>query len=220
VFGPVLAGWATTSLGFEGAARAVGTGSCAFALVAAAYFGAVKPIPRWASAAHFTFTERRAVSGERGACAERCERVRGSAASGETRETSDATVSQYSGILRSLDVARGATARAAVPPVRADAPGPTRLARASPPPMLADARAPALLADESLPPVLADARAPALLALGSLPPVLADPFPRALLAEIPSVGLAVHARLAAPRPPVRARTLPERRGHGGTRGRL
>ena len=58
VFGPVLAGWATTSLGFEGAARAVGTGSCAFAVVAAAYFGAVKPIPRWASAAHFTFTER------------------------------------------------------------------------------------------------------------------------------------------------------------------
>ena len=77
-------GGATTRLGFEGAARAVGTGSCAFAVVAAAYFGAVKPIPRWASAAHFHL--HRAVSGASGASRRACgERAREHAVS-ETRD--------------------------------------------------------------------------------------------------------------------------------------
>ena len=105
-------------------------------------------------------------------------------------------------------------------PVLADARAPALLARASHPPVFADARAPALLARFSLPPVFADARAPALLAVVSLPPVLADPLPRALLAEVPSLALAVHARLAAPCPPGLARTLPEGWGHGGTRDGL
>jgi hypothetical protein len=96
----------------------------------------------------------------------------------------------------------------------------TVLAPASLPPVLADAPAPALLAPASLPPVLADAPSPALLALASHPPVLADPSPRALLAEIPSLPPAVHARLATRLHPGRARTLPEGRGHGGTRSGL
>ena len=106
-----------------------------------------------------------------------------------------------------------------LPPVLADARAPALLADGSPPAVLADARAPALLALASLPPVLADARALALLAVSSRPSVLADPFPRALLAEIPSLLLAVHARLAASPHLAFAQPLPERRSHGGTRGR-
>ena len=45
-------------------------------------------------------------------------------------------------------------------------------------------------------------------------------LPRALLAEVPSLALAVHARLAAPCPPDLARTLPEGWGHGGRRAGL
>ena len=111
-------------------------------------------------------------------------------------------------------------ARMSLPPVLADAPTPALFAHASLPPVLADARAPALLARMSHPPVLADARAPALLARMSLPPVLADPSPRALLAEIPSPSHSVHASIATRLHPGRARTLPEGRGHSGTRGGL